>query len=317
MKVNQTNFEKKLYVGLGEITPLCFNPTRKELKKIFGKEDEEKENEEEEEFEYVNDEFELTLKKENGEEEIITTKKLNITVWVRENNLDKIFPINFTLYDVEDISKSGKKKYINQHGKSLYSEELVMFTPGKKKFSLKYRVAKRGEDQFFNFLALWTNINPFDIESTLFPENEKNFWKGDMSELNSLLKDLPDNSVLAQFGVKTKEVYNDEGEATLNEYQSIFTKNFCHVRFQKFYNKFLLDGFEKLKKEDGTYNTSIKIGEDSMYGLSSFLNGVYGEYGYKDYTSMDKIRVYSPEENPLNMEENLIEENIDEDDLPF
>ena len=62
---------------------------------------------------------------------------------------------------------------------------------------------------------------------------------------------------------------------------------------------------------------SIKIGEDSMYGLSSFLNGVYGEYGYKDYTSMDKIRVYSPEENPLNMEEDLIEENIDEDDLPF
>ena len=67
MKVNQKNFEKKLYVGLGEITPLCFNPTRKELKKIFGKEDEEKENEEEEEIEYVNDEFELTLKKENGE----------------------------------------------------------------------------------------------------------------------------------------------------------------------------------------------------------------------------------------------------------
>ena len=37
-------------------------------------------------------------------------------------------------------------------------------------FYLNYRVAKRGEDQFFNFLALWTNINPFDIESTVLGE---------------------------------------------------------------------------------------------------------------------------------------------------
>ena len=69
-----------------------------------------------------------------------------------------------------------------------------------------------------------------------------------MSELNSLLKDLPDNSVLAQFGVKTKEVFNDKGEATLNEYQSIFTKNFCHVRFQKFYNKFFKSIQQILRK---------------------------------------------------------------------
>lgn len=153
MKVNkQTNSEKTLFVGTGLVTPLIFNPTRSELDKVLGIE-RDADYEEKPEFEYVKEDQEIKIKKidDDGEEveDVIYAKKLTITVWVRENKTEEIFPINFTLYNVDDIAKSGKIKFVTQHGKSTYvdsAENLPSWftqTPGKKKFTLNYRPAKR------------------------------------------------------------------------------------------------------------------------------------------------------------------------------
>ena len=217
MKVNKGNDskEKTLYTGVGLVTPLIFNPDRQTLDKILGIERDE-DYEQKPEFEYVKDDAVVKVKRKNeeGEEfdEEVETKRLNVTVWVRETKTDEVFPINFTLYDIDDVSSTGKTKYITQHGKSTYVDnesnlpDWFKFTPGKKKMALNYRIAKRGEAALLEFLAKWTNISPFDIESSLFPENSKKFWNGDMKELNNLLLDFGDSSVMAQFGVRSKEV---------------------------------------------------------------------------------------------------------------
>lgn len=307
MKVNQrsesTN-QKTLYVGVGNVTPLIFNPTREQLDRILGIERDE-EDEKKPEFEYLKEDMELTLRKKNdlGEdvEETVITKQLRVTVWVRESKTDQIFPMNFNLYDLDDTSASGKYKFVNQHGKSVYSDseqnlgDWFTNTPGKKKFSLSYRKAKKGEAALLEFLARWTNISPFDVESSLFLENEKKFWNGDMKELNGLLGDFEDSTVMAVFGVKTKE--DEDG---VKEYQSISTKGFCNGSFMKFFRSYQTKQFEGLSK-------SAKIGDMSMYALNDFIESNFGEYGIKDYTVKEEIQQYDPNANPINSEKSIVE----------
>jgi hypothetical protein len=257
MKVNKKEtLEKKLYVGTGLVQVLCFSPSRSELDKVLGIE-RDADYEEKPEFEYVKEDQEIKIKKinEDGEEveDVIYAKKLTVTVWIKENKTDQIFPMTFNLYNVDDIAKSGKIKFVTQHGKSTYVDNIDNLpdwftqTPGKKKFTLNYRPAKKGEVSLLEFLAKWTNISPFDIESSLFPENSKKFWNGDMKELNNLIADFEDNSVMVQFGVRTKEEETEEGN-TIKEYQTISTKAFCQSTFMKFFRNYANKNWEGLLK---------------------------------------------------------------------
>ena len=329
MKVNKGNDskEKTLYTGVGLVTPLIFNPDRQTLDKILGIERDE-DYEQKPEFEYVKDDAVVKVKRKNeeGEEfdEEVETKRLNVTVWVKETKTDEVFPINFTLYDIDDVSSTGKTKYVTQHGKSTYVDsesnlpDWFKFTPGKKKMALNYRIAKRGEAALLEFLAKWTNISPFDIESSLFPENSKKFWNGDMKELNNLIADFGDSSVMAQFGVRTKDVEQEDGSTETKEYQSISTKSFANAKFMKFFRNYANKNFEGLLKESDNKNflvfdTKAKIGDDSMYELANFLNNIHGEYGDNSYTVNEEIREYQSEENPVNQEKSLVEDTTSSD----
>jgi len=327
MKVNKgNNTEKSLYVGTALVTPLIFNPERSSLDKVLGIERAD-DYEQKPEFEYVKDDATIKVKRkgEDGEEfeDEITCKKLTITAWVQENKTEEIFPINFTLYDVDDVSSTGKTKYVTQHGKSTYVDsesnlpDWFKFTPGKKKMPLSYRVAKKGEASFLEFLAKWTNISPFDIESSLFPENSKKFWNGDMKELNNLIADFGDNSVMVNFGVRTKEEETEEGTIT-KEYQAISTKAFCQSSFMKFFRNYANKNWEGLLKEStnfDVFDTKAKIGDTSMYSLANYMNNIFGEYGVKEYAVKEEIREYDSDENPLNSEKSLVEETSEEFDL--
>jgi len=328
MKVNKsTNSEKTLYVGTGLVTPLIFNPSRSELDKVLGIE-RDADYEEKPEFEYVKDDATIKVKRkgEDGEEfeDEITCKKLTITAWVQENKTEEIFPINFTLYDVDDVSSTGKTKYVTQHGKSTYVDsesnlpDWFKFTPGKKKMPLSYRVAKKGEASFLEFLAKWTNISPFDIESSLFPENPKKFWNGDMKELNNLIADFGDSSVMIQFGVRTKDVEKEDGSTETKEYQTISTKAFASSKYMKFFRNYASKNFDGLLKDGDnknflSFDTKAKIGDDSMYELANFLNNIFGEYGISEFSVMEEIREYNSEENPLNSAKSLVEDTTSSD----
>ena len=321
MKVNKNNSqENTLYVGTGLVTPLIFNPTRSELDKVLGIE-RDADYVEKPEFEYVKEDYEMKQKdKEGNEIDSIYCKRLTVTCWVKENKTEEIFPMNFTLYDVDDVSSTGKIKFVTQHGKSTYvdsAENLPSWftqTPGKKRFTLNYRPAKKGEASLLEFLAAWTNISPFDIESSLFLDNEKKFWNGDMKELNNLIADFEDNSVMVNFGVRTKEEETEEGSVT-KEYQAISTKAFCQSSFMKFFRNYANKNWEGLLKEStnfDVFDTKAKIGDTSMYSLANYMNNIFGEYGVKEYAVKEEIREYNSEENPLNAEKSLVEETTEE-----
>ena len=326
MKVNkQTNSEKTLFVGTGLITPLIFSPSRSELDKVLGIE-RDTDYVEKPEFEYVKEDYEMKQKdKEGNEIDSIYCKRLTVTCWVKENKTEEVFPMNFTLYDVDDVSSTGKIKFVTQHGKSTYvdsAENLPSWftqTPGKKKFTLNYRPAKRGEASLLEFLAAWTNISPFDVESSLFLDNEKKFWNGDMKELNNLIADFEDNSVMVNFGVRTKEEETEEGTVT-KEYQAISTKAFCQSTYMKFFRNYANKNWEGLIKHTDSnfdeFDTKAKVGDTSMYSLANYMNNIFGQYGVKEYTIKEEIREYNSEENPLNAEKSLVTEGVD-DDLPF
>ena len=62
MKINKNStLEKKLYVGVGLVSVLCFNPDRQTLDKILGIERDE-DYEEKPEFEYVKEDCEIKQK---------------------------------------------------------------------------------------------------------------------------------------------------------------------------------------------------------------------------------------------------------------
>jgi len=323
MKVNkQTNNEKTLFVGTGLVTPLCFNPNRNELDKILEIERGE-DYTEKPEFEYVKEDYEMKQKdKEGNEIDSIYCKRLTVTCWVKENKTEEIFPMNFTLYDLDDVSSTGKIKFVTQHGKSTYinsAEDLPSWftqTPGKKKFTLSYRPAKKGEASLLEFLAAWTNISPFDVESSLFLDNEKKFWNGDMKELNNLIADFEDNSVMVNFGVRTKEEETEEGSVT-KEYQTISTKAFCQSSFMKFFRNYANKNWEGLLKDTESnfdeFDTKAKIGDTSMYSLANYMNNIFGEYGVKEFSKKVEIEQYNSEENPLNNEKSLVEDTASSD----
>ena len=322
MKVNKkTNNEKTLFVGTGLVQVLCFSPSRSELDKVLGIE-RDADYEEKPEFEYVKEDYEMKQKdKEGNEIDSIYCKRLTVTCWVKENKTEEIFPMNFTLYDVDDVSSTGKTKFITQHGKSTYvdsAENLPSWftqTPGKKKFTLNYRPAKKGEASLLEFLAAWTNISPFDVESSLFLDNEKKFWNGDMKELNNLIADFEDNSVMVNFGVRTKEEETEEGSVT-KEYQAISTKAFCQSTYMKFFRNYANKNWEGLIKHTDSnfdeFDTKAKVGDTSMYSLANYMNNIFGQYGVKEYTIKEEIREYNSEENPLNAEKSLVEETSEE-----
>lgn len=320
MKVNKsTNNEKTLYVGTGLVQVLCFSPSRSELDKVLGIE-RDADYVEKPEFEYVKEDYEMKQKdKEGNELDSIYCKRLTVTCWVKETKTEEVFPMNFTLYDIDDVSSTGKIKFVTQHGKSTYvdsAENLPSWftqTPGKKKFTLNYKPAKKGEASLLEFLAAWTNISPFDVESSLFLDNEKKFWNGDMKELNNLISDFEDNSVMVNFGVRTKEEETEEGSIT-KEYQTISTKAFCQSSFMKFFRNYTNKNWEGLLKNTESnfdeFDTKAKVGDTSMYSLANYMNNIFGEYGDKNFNKKCEIEEYNSSDNPLNAEKSLVEDDL-------
>lgn len=308
MKVNKqenTGSQRQLYVGIGEVKVLKFNPTRAELDELLGITRDEN-AEVKPEFEYVKENVELIQKDKDGNETgSITTTQLNVTAWVKEEKTQQIFPVNFTLYRTEDMSSTGKYKFVNQHGKSIYCDseenlsEYFTNTPGKIKQPLTYKKAYRGEASLLEFLACWTNINPFDCTSSLFVEDNKRFWNGDMKELNSLLIDFANNTVMCNFYIKTREIANEDGGVETKEYTRISTKGFCSGNFMNHFRQYAKNNFAHL-------HSKAKVGSQSMYALNKFIEDIYGDYGVKDFTVKSELTEYQQGMNPVNSDQAVV-----------
>lgn len=312
MNINQNSnqgFEKKLFVGAGQVRVLAVNPTRKELAEVLGQEY--VENPEKEEFEYLKEDVEVKYQVD-GIEKTTTATQLNVDFWVQEVKSKEIVKIRFMLTNHPSTKKDGSKtQYINQVGQSTWihdednlSEWFTHFIKRDKMKNVvsttpkKYRIAMRGESDLYEFLTKWANLNIWEPSSDILISNNKKFWRGDMSELKQLVGMLENNTVIGQFGVRSSIKTDEQGNETTVEYQSCFTKAFMTGNSIKEFNLQSRNGFANIE-------------QSGNYELKKFVENIWdnGEYSFKDYTVKGYFQLYDPEQNPVNGEAALVEED--------
>lgn len=297
------------YVGAGEVSVLAFNPTVAQLDKLLSREV----KEDREEIEYVKEDVTVKYKKDGEEKETVATR-VNIDAWVKEKSTSTISKIRFMLTNFPAYSYKGEKtkvQYINCLGQTTWiplgeEDNLPQWfthftvtdrvTKAVSYVPKDYREAKMGEGELYDFLAKWTNINPWNTTQSIFVDNTKKFWRGDMSELNSLIPIFEDQTVILQFGVRTVTTTDEQGNEVTNEYQSIFNKAFCQGSLMNKFNFHKRNKFEGLSSDKNAYN------------LNKFIEAIKDEqYGFKDFTVLDNFQVYNPDLNPLNNEAAIVE----------
>lgn len=294
----RTVFNK--YVGVGNFKVLAFNPTREQLNKMLG-------SDVEEEIEYTKEDCEIKI----GEESIFC-KAVFVDAWLEEQVTKTKHKIRFTIYDTPRLTKNGEKyQYINQVGQSSWTDEpenlpeffthfKVKENDGSFSFVKKdFRKAYRGEEQLIKFLVAWLELSPFMQKNTIFVEDTKRFWKGDMTELNALINDFEDTTVMALMGIRLKE----DGTET-KEYQAYSQVAFCPGRFYKIFRSLYVN------KEDKAEALEDISRDKKLYSLNKFIvDNSDTENGFKDFYLMDEIQVYNPEMNTLTKEDALLEED--------
>lgn len=296
------------YVGTGEVKVLAFNPTTEQLDALLEREA----KEDREEIEYLKADVPVKYKKD-GEELETTATRLFVDVWTEEKTTQTKTKTRFMLTDFPATNADGtKNQYINCIGQTTWipigdEDSLPLwFTHWTKKdkasgeethFPKDFRIAKRGEAELYDFITKWTNISVWDSTQSVFLDNNKKFWKGNMSELNSLIPIFEDQTVLQQFGVRTTTKTDEAGNEVTSEYQSVFTRAFCQGSMMNKFNFHKRTKFASLKDDKTVYN------------LKKFVEAVTSEeYGFKDFTVLDNFQVYDASANPLNSEKAVIEE---------
>lgn len=311
MNINQNSnqgFEKKLFVGAGQVRVLAVNPTRKQLAEVLGQEY--TEDPEKSEFEYIKEDVEVKYQI-NGVEKTTTATRLFVDFWVQEVKSEEILKIRFILTNHPQTKKDGSKaQFINQVGQTTWIDEEdnlpEWFTNFVKKDKLgnvvnttpkTYRMAMRGESDLYEFLTKWANLNIWEPSSDILVSNNKKFWRGDMYEIQNLVDMLENNTVVPQFGVKSEVKTDEDGNEETVEYQSCFTRAFMTGNSIKEFNLHAKNGFANVK-------------DSKNFELKNFVKNVWDEeYGFKDYTIKGYFQPYDPEANPVNGEAALVEED--------
>lgn len=297
MKVEKSvSNQKQLQIGVGLITPIMFNPTRNQLNKLLNYTPEE----EQPEIEYFK---EVTIKQGENEKQ---AEQFQLDLWFEDQKKNK-GKITFYLANEIRYNKDGsKEQWANQYGRCFYSpSELELPSwfctlttkdkedpSQKQEFPLSYHKARIGEENLLAFLAAYTDINNFNINNSLFLENEKDFWKGSVKELNNLIGDFNTMQVMAAYEIKTKQ--GEDGET--KEYQVINSKNFCSGRFMRQFNNYYKAGFDGLSSDKKSYN------------LGQFVKNMQNPQTTSNYFELCPLKDYDGTQNPVNSSETIISE---------
>jgi hypothetical protein len=266
--------EYQKVVGLFEAHVLAFNPSKEELEELLGVDIEK-------DPEYFKPDYEV--KDENGTV-LTVTKKLTVSVWiqqvkkikegdeeVQDPNAPK-FNIRFNLIDLNRRNKAGdKNQYINKHGVTSWGVTVDDLQDWFKDTG-NVRIAKAGEDNFYDFLRSWLLIDfKHDPEAELSLDWAR-LMRADVRELRDALNSDLAGTVLCIATVRTAD--GDNGPV---EYQSVYN------------GKFL----------PGSYIRSFRAkGRKAPKQLEKFIKEVTDpEYGCQDHFVMEELRPYDPAEN--------------------
>jgi hypothetical protein len=186
--------ERKLYTGICPVNVIAINPTVDDLKKIYNKDE-------------VNEPQYLSVNEEGR-----TKCRLDFYIKSDLEDVDLLTKFSIYLEDKEDVSASGKKRFINLRTQSMYanSVEEIATNPNLTWFDIKTaRVAKVGEVQLYEMLVRLTNAS-IEEDSRLELSNLDAMIKGNVSELREINEKVG-KGLKVLLGVKDnqyQDVYN-------------------------------------------------------------------------------------------------------------
>ncbi len=266
----QTEFKRELFVGFASVRVVAINPTREELNKLLGKED----NDNDKPLEYLSQDQE-------------GNDRLRLTFWLHDEQRDKYFVHSFNLTNRERTNKDKDKvQIINSTCSTTWVPYVAGTTEADKSFvpawfksftdkekneigKKKWRKALSGEEELANLMRAWLGrLNWMDVDTEVQVDTEKLF-KENYKELRGLIDGDYDTPFVALLGVRT-----DENDST-KKYQQVYGKSFLPNSFMKNISKgmsFTNDYQKKVWKR--------------------FEEEVNGEYGFDSYFELGTLTEY-------------------------
>lgn len=260
-------------VGLGEFEVIAVNPDREAYEKILGVE-----YEKETDPEYL------------GEKDDIAY--LRVEFWLRDLKYKELFKLVFFLKDENRMNKEKTKyQYINDIGISTWADNesnLASWFAGR-----DYRKAKIGEDDLYEFVRTWLQID-FKLDNARLQFDWKKLMKGDVSEIREQIGGNFDATVVCLATIQTVEGRDEEDNITRSEYQKIYSRSFLpgytitEIRAKKGLDKRYVEYAKSTDKKNRRplQKFVLKI-VDTEHGCKDFFGGI----------PITELREYDPAEN--------------------
>jgi len=251
---------KAAFTGIVDATPLAFNPTKQQIIEIKdipparqAKEREPKYLGVYKDFKDKSPQTKLELLMKIHPNELLCDKDEDGNVIKKEYVDDKYISLDFAISDKDEISKSGKHRFINQSLQSTWADNLDVIKSNTKMdwFDTETaRPAKIGEVLLYNLLyAMFKLSGTKENPITGFKLGEDptetfcDIVNGDMTPLNDLLdpesksfkffshEDGRSRKIAIMLGVRESEATDSEGNPYYN--QEVFTNQYVNNCFGK------------------------------------------------------------------------------------
>lgn len=288
MKVGKKSEEVsvKMYQGVASLNILSVNPSKEELSQLLGRE--------------MQKDIQYLSKDDAGNDRIM------LSLWCKtdkdsgvNNGIELILPVTFSLVNTERAqSKSGKIQVIDKYGRSAWvtpeefdSKAIPQYASGPANISSDYHRAMPGEETLMELMKSWLNIpdvTVYNSNSKLWEPNSKveavdcemsldynKLFKGDVSEISSLIKDAAGYAFKAAIGIRT----DDKGYQHQNVYTGEFLKNGA-------------------RKYDGLMNSIISSQTAGSYSTTEFDCKPLHEYSPKETSFEENSGEKLSDDNP-------------------
>lgn len=268
-KESTNEVEVKRYIGVAPVFVMAVNPTKEKLSEIYDR-DIEKDPE--------------YLSEKDG------VKSIRIDFIVKTNEercgVKMISKVSFFVRNECHYNKEKTKaQIIDKYGRTAWgtideikNKEIPSYSSGKANIDADYRVAFNGEEELTNFIKTFLNIppiqvynkkteqweinsNPAECEARL--DNIKDYFTGNISEIETAIKSQPNNQIKVLFGVKK----TDDNKM----YQDVFLQKML-LSNSKNYNA--LEKALAERKELGSYpNTEFQVCDIKEYSIEPTIFG--------------------------------------------
>lgn len=252
------------YVGVGQFKVLAVNPTKEELGKIYGTS--------------IDNDIEYTSKDATDGTDQVRIDFIIESVAEKNNGVELKTKASYFLKNAPRFNAAKTKvQVINAYGESTWLDLGVAQAGGipenQSWFEGPYRPALVGEEELTAFLKNYLNIpvkswkdkngNVKFIEDKTLAEARlekiSSYFKGNVKELQDIVKFQPNNTIQLPLGVKLTE--------DNKEYQTVFTRMTLKSNV-KDYTK--LEAAIKDAQDNGAYTgVTFKVGPLQVYGVEA------------------------------------------------